>query len=383
MTILHFSTHLCGGGAEMMLCNLVEQCRRPGIRQIIISLKSHIEDPTVQRIHQAADKVHYLNSPTFCKPSTLLALWRLLRHYQPDIVQTWMHKPDLVGGIVARLAGCRNVFWAIHAMDVSLTAGAGGIATKLLRFALAAASRLVPRAILSCSQKAAERHVAFGYAKQKMRYVPNGMDAQRFQPNPSAREKLRSELKIPQKAPCFGFVGRFSEVKDLPTFLRAAGLLMIKHPSAHFVCVGHPQGDQSSIKQATAAIPDPTRLHWLPFRSDVENVYAALDCLTLTSLSEAYPMVLIEAMACGVPCVSTNVGDAPLMLPDPAQIVPVGDSAAICVAWEHILANPQPAEDVRALVVPTATLERCAQSYLELYRSVLPSPPALPSPHTP
>jgi glycosyltransferase involved in cell wall biosynthesis len=373
MKILHFTTHLSGGGAEMMLCNLVEHLRSTGVEQVVVCLSNRQPDSTAERIRQAATRVYDLASGSFVKFATLRSLYRIIRQEKPDVMQTWMHKPDLIGGLVARLAGCRRVVWGIHSMDVSTSPGEAGWKNTLFRKLLGFASKFVPAKIISCSEAARRRHQEFGFAPQKFAFIPNGVDMNRFRHNAEARSALRQELSIPQDAPLIAFVGRFAEVKDLPTFIRAAALLQVVRPEAHFLCCGNAEGDQSPIESALARLPDRQRFHCHPFRRDVEKIYAAADILSLTSLSEAFPMVLIEAMACGTPCVSTRVGDAEAILGGTGFAVPVGDSSAVAAAWDALLkqCSPELSAEVRRLSVERFGIRVCTESYANLYRSLL------------
>jgi glycosyltransferase involved in cell wall biosynthesis len=233
-----------------------------------------------------------------------------------------------------------------------------------LNSALAAASRVWPTKIISCSQRAIQVHARRGYPVKKMQWIGNGLDTERFKPNASARAELRTSLGIPAAAPVIGFVGRNVPVKDLPTFFRAAAIYLEHDPNAHFICCG---ADLS----APAGFPKPAHLHFIPFRQDMENVYPAFDVMGMTSRSEAFPMVLIEAMACGVPCTATDVGDAGLIIGHSAYIAPVGDAARIAKTWQTRLAQPSDANSERASIVSRFSLPATVAKYAAVYQSIL------------
>jgi glycosyltransferase involved in cell wall biosynthesis len=373
MKILHFTTHLSGGGAEMMLCNLVEHLKHTGMEQVVVCLSNKNPDSTATRIQKAANLVHDLNARSFVRLATLRELWRIIRKEKPDVVQTWMHKPDLIGGIVARLAGCRRVVWGIHSMDISTAPGERGWKNWVFRKLLSIASKFVPSKIVSCSEAARRQHESFGYKSNKFAFIPNGVDMARFHPNETARADIRAELGIPVAAPLIAFVGRFAKVKDLPTFIRAAAKFQAIRPNVHFLCCGNAEGDQTPIRAALDELLDRSRFHLRPFRRDVEKICAAADVLSLTSLSEAFPMVLIEAMACGTPCVSTRVGDAEAILSGTGALVSVGDVSGVSQAWGALLEKVGAglSAEVRCLSVDRFGIRVCTESYASLYRSLI------------
>ena len=147
-------------------------------------------------------------------------------------------------------------------------------------------------------------------------------------------------------------------------------------PDAHLVLCGDGiEAADDRIRAGIEALPDRSRLRILPFRPDMENVYPAFDLTALTSLSEAYPMSLIESLACGVPAVSTEVGDAARIIGAAGRTAPAGEAEAIGKAWLQILALP--AEERRALsaearsrAVCEFSLPTCVLRYRALYREL-------------
>ena len=108
-----------------------------------------------------------------------------------------------------------------------------------------------------------------------------------------------------------GIVGRFDPVKDHPTFLRAAARVAAAWPEARFVCVGGgPEGYQRELQEQAEALGIGDRVHWPGICREMVPAYNALTVLMLSSTDEGFPNVIGEAMACGVPCVATQAGDA-------------------------------------------------------------------------
>jgi len=272
-------------------------------------------------------------------PRGLAELTRLLRQRSPEVVQTWMYHADLLGGISAKLAGDIPVIWGIRQSD----ARAENLLPKLLaRVTNPLLSYWLPRAIVCCAEVAREVHVGFGYARNKCVVIPNGFDLARFKVNPQAGTALRVELGIPAAAPVVGMVARLHPIKDHRNFLLAAAMVARRFPSAVFVLCGDGlTADSLSISKwvREAGLPaDVVRL--IGRRDDVENVYPALGVAVLSSKSEGFPNVLAEAMACGIPCVATNVGDSALIVGEHGRIVSPGDPAALAMAIIELFDMP-------------------------------------------
>jgi glycosyltransferase involved in cell wall biosynthesis len=375
--VLHFAYSIGGGGAEAMLMNLAESLDPARFRSVVVTINAMPWPHQLKRLHEAGVTVHDLESTAYLNPHTLARLRAVLRLERPDIVQTWMHHADLVGGWAARLAGVRKVVWSIHCREIHRNPGESALKSALFRRALSLSSRFIPSRIISCSAAAIEDHAAIGYPNAKMRWIPNGINADRFVPDSDASLDTRSELKLPPNAPVVGYVGRFHEMKDLATFLRAAALLQTRMPDAHFVFCGGVEvelGDEE--RQLLAMLPKPHHLRFDSFRADPWRLYPAFGVFSLSSRTEACPMTVIEAMSCGVPCVTTDVGDCGRLLEGVGQVVPMRDPAALANAWEQTLRLGATArEDVAKLsrqrVLEHFTIAHAARQYAETYEQLM------------
>lgn len=376
-TVLHFIHTLGGGGAEAMLQNLAVSLDPTRFRSVVVAIQATPWPHIVRRLNEAGVTVHDLEGTAFLRPATLSRLRAVLRVERPDIVQTWMHHADLVGGWVARLTGVRRVVWSVHCREIHRSPGESDRKVNLLSRALGLSSRLIPARIVSCSATAMEDHAALGYPRTKMRWIPNGIDAERYKPDMDAGLDTRRELKLPLQAPVIGFVGRFHEMKDLPTFLRAAALLQARLPQAHFVFCGGVEVAMSAEAGALLAqLPRRDQVRFESFRPDPWRLYPALNVFSLSSRTEACPMTVIEAMACGVPCVTTDVGDCGRLLEGVGEVVPMRDPAALAEAWERALnlgavERADVSERSRQRVLEHFTIAQAARQYEETYTELL------------
>ena len=155
----------------------------------------------------------------------------------------------------------------------------------------------------------------------------------------SARSAVRQELGLPVDATLIGFIARFHPQKDHRTFLQAATILSEQVPDSQFVLVGRGVTvDNEELRGLIAAHGPRHGVHLLGERADIPRLTAALDIATCSSaFGESFPSVVGEAMACGVPCVVTDVGDAARIVGDTGRVVLPKDAAALAAAWSELI----------------------------------------------
>jgi glycosyltransferase involved in cell wall biosynthesis len=197
---------------------------------------------------------------------------------------------------------------------------------------------IFPDAIIVNSHVGREYHLALGYPAEKTVTIPNGIDTERFRPNLMAGKGIRSEWGITEQEKLIGLVGRLDPMKDHPIFLKAAALLVNKRNDTRFVCVGGGHDEYRAKMQTLAkSLGLEGRLRWVGTREDMPAVYNALDIAVSCSYGEGLSNVIGEAMACGVPCVVTNVGDSAWVVGDTGRVVPPKDPLALKDAMDRLL----------------------------------------------
>ncbi len=376
-TVLHFTPSVGGGGAEAMLCNLVESMAEGPWRNIVVAVKTGTAGCQAARIREVADAFYDLDSTSLLRPALFKRLRAIIQLEKPDVVQTWMHHADFVGGLAARLSGVRHVVWGIHSRAIFRWPGDSGLKFSLFQAAIRAASCAVPQRIVSCSETAIADHASMGFPRNKMAFIANGICTRRFQPSVEAGVRTRLSLGIPLDAPVVGFVGRFHPVKNLSMFLRAAATLQRRMPGVHFIMSGGSAMTlDANARPAYDALPDPSAVHFVPFNSSTETLYPAFSVFSLCSDSEALPMTILEAMACGVPCVATDVGDCAKVVADIGLTVPAGDAAALAEAWHQLLEADSALRNglsrrARERIVSQFSITRAAEQYESTYRALL------------
>lgn len=374
MKIIHIITGLNTGGAEMMLYKLLQYSIDKGIQWEVISLTDI--GPVGAKIQQLGIPVRALHMNGWNMPLATFRLAFWLRRSGPDIVQTWMYHADLVGGIAIMLSFLRiPVIWGIRQSDLhpQLSKKRTIWVARLSSFL----SDWIPSRIIINSEKGKNVHRAFGYSSKNMVVVPNGFDTDRFYPNPDARSSIRKELGISPGTPLIGCIARFDPQKDHRTFVEAARILQASLPSVHFLLCG--RGVTWENRELTAWIGSDSLkdlFHLLGERDDTPCIIAALDIATLSAAyGEGFPNVLGEAMACGIPCVATDVGDSKNIIKDTGITVAVGDATGIAEGWERMLRmgeyeRGELGRRARERVVQHFSISRVVEQYHSLYKEI-------------
>lgn len=339
-------TDLFTGGAEMTLYKLLKVIDRQRFTCRVITLRG---GPLTEKIRDLGIEVRNLNMrPAFPNPLAFFRLVRWLSIERPQLVQTWMYHADLLGGLAARLAGKMPVVWGIR--NYTLDPVALKRITLWTARLCAWLSPFLPARIVTNSSASQGVHERFGYQTAKMCVIPNGFDTQTFRPDPEARSSVREQLGISPHKLLIGLIARFDPMKDHKNFIDAAALLHVAMPQVHFLLCGDGiTWRNNDITKWIDAQDMRQQFHLLGHRDDIPHLTAALDLATTSSSSEAFPNVIGEAMACGVPCVVTDVGDSHFVVGETGKVVPPRQPLALSTAWKEMLQmSPQQRQDLGA-----------------------------------
>jgi glycosyltransferase involved in cell wall biosynthesis len=371
--ILHLITGLETGGAERSLANLLlgEAGQRQMARVVSLSGEGHY-GPILASKGIEVDALRL--GPTL---PTLAALWRLhqiVGSFRPDVIQGWMYHANLMASCAGALSGRRiPVAWNIRQSLYNIESEKPTTRWVIRRLARGSAK---PAAIIYNSFQSRAHHEAFGFASRQGIIIPNGFDTNVWRPDTKRRAAVRDELGLRDNDLLLGFVGRFHPMKAVPTFLAACAQAMAADPRLHVALVGDGLScDNPGFAAAVAGLPQ-ARLHAMGRRSDVETVMPSFDLFCLSSVSEAFPNVLGEAMATGLPCVATEVGDCARLLGGHGIIVPPGDVSGIAGAIVRLAAmntarRQAIGDAAREQIATSYGLDATADSYASLYGSMM------------
>ena len=265
----------------------------------------------------------------------LIQLVRLIRSLKPDIVHGYLDSSNVLALVVGKPLRTQ-VVWGVRAS--SLDSIQLDFASRCYRRLGALLSSQVDLVI--ANSRAGRTYVtSLGYPPERVITIPNGFEVDRFAPDPLARLRARSTWGIGADDVVVGLVARLDPIKDHPTFLRAAALLLQRMPGITFVCVGGGGSSQyeHELKELARDLAIDERVIWAGETTDMQAAHNALDVASLVSTSEGFANAVGEAMACGVPCVVTDVGDSAEIVGDTGIVIPRGDPNALCDAWYTML----------------------------------------------
>jgi glycosyltransferase involved in cell wall biosynthesis len=372
--ILFVITGLGVGGAEMMLIRLLRSMDTTRIAPAVLTLAA--PGPLAPEISELGVPLFSLGlAHGSWSPGSFRLLIRHVRAFKPDILQGWMYHGNIAAQLAALFAAKPPVIWNIRGTMTDLSR-----VSKLTAATIRLGARLSKRArvVINNSSVSAELHTRkLGYSSNNVVVIPNGFDTSVFHPDPVARVKFRLALGAGDEDFLIGHVGRLHPMKDHETLIRAATICIAAEPRARFVLVGDDVNDRSQVildMAAKAGIG--ARVRYLGPRKDVAQILPGLDLFTLTSsYGEGFPNAVGEAMACGVPCVATDVGDSAHLIGRHGAIVPPGDAQGLADAWLRTM-RLTPAERnrlgeaARHRIQEHFSLAAIVQQYQELYDRV-------------
>lgn len=356
-----------------MLLKLLQQIDRQRFTPTVISLMG---------LGEVGPRIQALDIPVYAlgmrrggmpSPVVLWRLWHLLWQMQPHIVQSWMTHSDLLGGLAARLAGVPRVIWGVRTTDYSVESHR----TRVVRWMCARLSFFVPDIIVCAAQASLESSAKAGYDTGKLKVIPNGFDVLALRTQLGAGLAVRQLCGLDEEHMVVGCLGRYNPAKDHANFVRAAGLLAARYPACRFLMVGRDlQKENTDLMALIAATGFADRFVLLGERSDPAACLDAMDVFVLSSCTEGFPNALGEAMAMAVPCVTTDVGDAPVLLGDAGEVVPVFDSEALAKAVDRLLQLPK--DERQALgrkgqerVESEFSMAAAARQFADLYEELM------------
>jgi len=372
--VVHIITGLDQGGAEATLYRLIMACGTPAYHSVI-SLTD--EGVYGDRLRMLGVKVESLNMPRgSLSISSLFRLYCLLRSWHPSVVQTWMYHADLMGGVIAKMAGVRKVVWNVRHSNLDPCCNNRGLlkVAKLCAFF----SSWVPDHIVCCSEEARRVHMAIGYKKDIIVIIPNGYNLSVFLHDENAGKSLREELGVSDKL-LVGMVARWDPQKDHANLFAAMSKVWNTRKDVQLLCVGSEMTEKNEnlLRIMRNAGGDGKTLLVGP-RDDIPRVMNALDLHVLSSVGEAFPNCVAEAMACGTPCVVTDVGDAKLIVGDTGWISPPGNPEAFAEKILEALTDLEctdkatRARRCRIRIEENFSLLRMVAAYEQLWESMLP-----------
>jgi glycosyltransferase involved in cell wall biosynthesis len=304
--VLHIISGLGSGGTEGVLARLVSSSGG--------ELVSGVVSLTDDGIHGAPTRAAGIPVWVARMPGGLptlgyrRALRSAVKEFRPDVVCGWLYRGNMAALSASRDAGGVPIVWNIrHSLH--------DWERERFLFRLTVRANLWkigrPDLVIYNSQAARDQHRDFGFIPRKDMVIPNGFDLNRFRPDSEARRALRAEWALEEDQIAVGLVARWHPVKNHSGFLEAAAAGLKSYPRTVFILAG--DGCDSSNSELVGLISRwglGQSVRMLGRVGAVERVTAALDLAVNASFGEAFSNAVGEALACGVPCLATAVGDS-------------------------------------------------------------------------
>jgi len=374
MRILHVITTVGTGGAERMLLNVVAAGHRAGVRQGVVALRQGgmLAEPLRAAGAEVWNCGLKAGHPSL---SAGLAIRRICAAFDPNIVQGWMYHGNLAACLVRTLWRARpRLVWGIH-HSIDDLRNEKRMTRALIR--LGAYLSGWPDRIVYVSRASQRQHAALGYRDRDSAIIPNGFDCARFRPRAGAREDLRRALGLGPDTILLGKVAVVRPMKDHPGLMRACALLKARGLPFHLVLIGQrTTEDNPDLVRLIELAGVRDRVTLLGERHDIPDLIAGLDGLVVASAwGEAFPIVIGEAMASGVPCVTTDVGDSAWIVGDTGIVVPPRDPPALADGMAGLITmDPDRRRRLgmaaRARIEQNFELGTVVQRYYDLYQQL-------------
>ena len=373
LRVLFLERSLDRGGAQRQLVALAVGLARRG--HIVTVALFYDEGPLVRDLLESRVRLRFLSKKSrwdvlgFFR-STL----RLLSVEKPDVVCTFLPVPNLIAAFCKVLHPRLRLAWGVRASNMDLRRY--DRLTRLSYWLEVVGSRIA-NVIISNSQTGRRIVLAKGFPEDKVVVVPNGIDTERFQPDPSGRRRLRNMWNVADTEILVGLIGRLDPMKDHRAFIRAAACVAADDPDVRFVCVG----DQNPIPREELAAAATSaglgsRMIWSAGRGDMAAVFSACDIVCSSSAyGEGFSNSLAEAMACGRRCVATDVGDAQEIVAGIGYVVPPADDKALASGiaglCQEVRKGGETSIAARDRIVKTFSIDRMVSGFEDQFTRLL------------
>jgi len=364
------------GGAERQLLTLVRGLEK---RMFDVSVVTFYDEGAFACELRAINGVRLISLEKKGRWDVLPFTLRLLtcfRELKPAIIHGYMGSANILSLLAGKAIGSR-VVWGVRSSSIDfehydwLPRAIFKVECALARFC---------DLIIANSNAGADFHAAHGFPKSRMRVVPNGIDTKALIRDTKAGSLLRNAWGIRDDQPLIGLVGRLDPMKDHPTFLRAAVEILRRRPEVRFVCVGDGlEAYKRELRSMASRLGLESAILWVGRQDQMCAVYSALDLLCSCSIfGEGFPNVVGEAMACGTPCVVTDVGDSAEVVGDTGLVISPRrpeQVAGACLALLDRLdcERKEMSTAARQRIVERFTVERLVQTTQDLLLELCPA----------
>jgi len=370
LKVLHIITGLSIGGAEKALFNILNNGLNESHQNHVITMipGGELENP-IRNIGVPVISLGLRKGAISL--SSIINLKKHVRNIRPDIIQGWMYHGNLASSISRSFtSNSASLVWNIRTCLYSLKDQ-----KYMTRWVIRANRKLsnIPKSIIYNSLLSRDQHEDFGFSSNTGIVIPNGIDLNAFYPDPTLKHLIREELQIPRSAIVIGHVARFHAVKDHANFMQAAAKLVEKNQHVYILMLGDQITTDNTQLKPNITEPLSRNIRMLGKQSDVAKYMKAMDYFCISSAwGEAFPNVIGEAMATGIPCISTDVGDCSSIIANTGIIVPPKNSSELLNAMQYMLTLTENGQvslstAARQRIINNYSIDSIASKYSDLY----------------
>jgi glycosyltransferase involved in cell wall biosynthesis len=316
--IIHIISGLDDGGAESLLFSLLSNDNSN--THYVISLTSggkygeKLKEKNIEIFFlRIKNIISFIKAIVYCN--------KLLNKIKPDTIQTWMTHANLFSFFLIS-SFKKNLVWSVHFNRIIL--GKFKLSTICAIYFCVIGSYFSPRKIICVSNSVRDNQVKIKMNRKKLIVINNGINTNYFIPDLSLSTKSNHSFKLNDRPFKIGMAARFDGHKDHKSLLEAIKLLKDNKYKVDCYLVGQGVDEKNEeLKNLINLLGINSNIYLMGSVDDIRKFYQSIDLHILSSFSEASPLVIIESMSCGIPNISTRVGDAPFMISETGWIVPI------------------------------------------------------------
>jgi len=371
LRVLHVIGGLQLGGTETLLYNLIKRPSEFDHQVVSLAGRDWYSDK-LEALHVRVEHLD-IDSPLDALTG-IPRLWSFVSRSDADLVQTWMYRSNLLGGLAARLSG-RPVVWGNHSARLDAAGWSSRLSARIGGWLAPSVADFV----INCSDRTAAFHAAMGYARAPNGVIFNGVDSERFHVDDTRRDAIREAFGLEPGTFVIGTLARFAPQKDIPTLLRAVRIAADSAvPLAGLIAGRGLDGGNGQLVEDIRASGCDGLVRLLGPRTDVADVARAFDLHLLSSRFESFGNVVAETMLSGVPNASTDVGEAASMIGDSGWVVEPGDAEGLAeaIVEAHREWSQKPLDwqrrrkRSRKQILDRFTLDQMSKNYEAVWRQV-------------
>lgn len=364
-TIFHLIVGLNQGGAEAMLYKLLQGMDNSQFKNIVISM-------TDMGVY--GEKIRNLGIPVYTlnmKKNLHTFRWfsqycQLIRTHKPDIVQAWMYHANALAILAKICLPEHRVFFNIRR---GLDSFQKLKVTTRVIVKLNAYLSSFANVVINNSQRSQQQHHNFGFTTKNAIYIPNGFNLSHFHPNEKMYSDFRKQYNLPKQAKIIGMVARFHPDKNQKGFIETATRIIATLPTVpvYFILAGKDCNYDNALLSTWLQRANLGNKILLLDTVDSAELLPAFDVYLSTSRVEGFPNVIGEAMACGVPCVATDVGDCKTIIGNLGFVTTVGDYDELAQKVCALLNGDKDEHFIRQHIIDRYSIDTVVAAYTNLY----------------